>query len=829
MEHVILLTKSCNQKCLFCFRIIETSAISYDDIKKEIDSCAEKGITSIVFSGGEPTVYKHLFKVIEYAKSLKYFDTISLQTNAIQFSNLDKILLLKQSSVDMVLIPFHSHIEKLSDYLTQSPGTWRKTLEGIKNLHNANIYVTLNVVINAITYKTLEAYIEFIKSELPFVNNLTMSVANPDGVARLNPWIVPRYSDITNILMKAHSICLDSGITSINPDCGIPICFLLGVEQVSSEYIRSRIQNLHDFESELVNEYSRAHKIKPPQCDSCFYNSSCEGVWRAYGDIYGYSEITPVLSDEMGNTFKPDLSQPSHLQSMEPSQIKISNVCNNKCSYCPDSNYMNGAFADYESITKEISKAYHNGARSLIFTGGEPPLHPKFHDLVSFAKNIGFKNIASKTNGRIFSYSSFSKKSRMAGLSNIRCSFFSIEPHIHDSFTRARDSFKQTVAGITSFTRISGPGSVSMDITINKYNQLEIPSIRQTFRNYGVREIFLRNIVPCETISKSVISPDDLKTNVSKYFSSDLQTESIGFPHYCYENIESVMPDHNAYRMLAQNNFHIFQSIIDSGKRPCALELCESCLFEDFCMNIQAYSSALKTKTFDGVSTTISSLNSNIFSSFLEKSSKDVVSCKISSDSELEVISQSSLHDKGLFIIYISDYSQITLKKLLRIQNLLSVYISSNVTCEAVEILNVCKLHIAANKSNLPWLFENINILEEKSSCLSLFVDRFSNAYEYLLHSVDIKSLLPHIPEHTLVDFATPCLKGNTSEYILFPLEILDQSGSISLINYLDYFLEYLNHGKSLRCKSCNVNNSCPGINASYLKTFGFKTLEPIS
>ena len=58
----ITLTRKCNLRCNFCYakktEYIENDIIDYDDLKKVIDFCDEARVKYIVFTGGEPTLYR---------------------------------------------------------------------------------------------------------------------------------------------------------------------------------------------------------------------------------------------------------------------------------------------------------------------------------------------------------------------------------------------------------------------------------------------------------------------------------------------------------------------------------------------------------------------------------------------------------------------------------------------------------------------------------------------------------------------------------------------------------------------------------------------------
>jgi MoaA/NifB/PqqE/SkfB family radical SAM enzyme len=79
----------------------------------------------------------------------------------------------------------------------------------------------------------------------------------------------------------------------------------------------------------------------------------------------------------------------------------IGKRCNYDCSYCPGSIHDNSSpHTDIEILKNTLDKLITLGkAVRLSFTGGEPCVHPKFEELVKYAKHIGISWISVTTNG----------------------------------------------------------------------------------------------------------------------------------------------------------------------------------------------------------------------------------------------------------------------------------------------------------------------------------------------------------------------------------------------------------------------------------------------
>lgn len=75
--------------------------------------------------------------------------------------------------------------------------------------------------------------------------------------------------------------------------------------------------------------------------------------------------------------------------------------CNYDCSYCPSEIHDNkSSHTDIEILKSTIDKLVElNKPIRLSFTGGEPCVHPKFDEVVKYAKHKGIKWISVTTNG----------------------------------------------------------------------------------------------------------------------------------------------------------------------------------------------------------------------------------------------------------------------------------------------------------------------------------------------------------------------------------------------------------------------------------------------
>ena len=102
-------------------------------------------------------------------------------------------------------------------------------------------------------------------------------------------------------------------------------------------------------------------------------------------------------------------------------QFAVTNACNANCGFCgfardqlPKSNWI---YVDRQKALDALDILYRQGVRFLVFTGGEPTLHPDIEELVSHGTDLGMK-VMLVTNGGLLKPSRI-KRLADAGLSSL--------------------------------------------------------------------------------------------------------------------------------------------------------------------------------------------------------------------------------------------------------------------------------------------------------------------------------------------------------------------------------------------------------------------------
>ncbi|MFH1435805.1 MAG: radical SAM protein [Pseudomonadota bacterium] len=130
--------------------------------------------------------------------------------------------------------------------------------------------------------------------------------------------------------------------------------------------------------------------------------------------------------------------------------IKVSRLCNNNCIFCLDDR------ARRTDIGEREVKAHLEEGKALggmLFTCGEPTLHPKLPLFIGMARAAGYRSIGLVTNGRRLSYPDYCDRLLELGLTEVTLSIHGHAAAMHDALTRTRGSFDQTMAGLRNMSR----------------------------------------------------------------------------------------------------------------------------------------------------------------------------------------------------------------------------------------------------------------------------------------------------------------------------------------------------------------------------------------
>jgi len=160
----LALTYRCQNDCPHCYvgRPKDFPMLSTEQWKAIIDRCWQQGIPHLTFTGGEATLRHDLVELIQYAEDVGF--VTGLQTNGRRLRDrayVDELLL---AGLDHIQITLESHDPAIHDQMVGVDGAWQETVDGIKTVVDADVYMMTNTTMTTENVHGIEETIALIAS-----------------------------------------------------------------------------------------------------------------------------------------------------------------------------------------------------------------------------------------------------------------------------------------------------------------------------------------------------------------------------------------------------------------------------------------------------------------------------------------------------------------------------------------------------------------------------------------------------------------------------------------------------------------------------------------
>ncbi|MEA3464017.1 MAG: radical SAM protein [Patescibacteria group bacterium] len=284
----------CNNHCKFCVQGNKRSIYGNrktEDLKKIIRESV-KGYEEIVFTGGEPTLHEGFLELVAEAKRAG-FELIQIQTNGRRFVYSSFCQQTINAGANEFSPAVHGPNAKIHDFLTSASGSFAQTTQGIVNIKKLGFPVMTNTVITSRNYKYLPQIAKLLAGL--GVDQFQFAFPHITGSAAENKdWLIPKKTEIMEYVKKGLDIGIKAGCRVMTE--AIPLCLMKGYEDCIAEKV---IPESKVFDAGVtIDNYSKyrknSGKSRGKQCPQCKYFKICEGPWKEYPELFGWSEFKPV-------------------------------------------------------------------------------------------------------------------------------------------------------------------------------------------------------------------------------------------------------------------------------------------------------------------------------------------------------------------------------------------------------------------------------------------------------------------------------------------------------------------------------------------------------
>lgn len=286
--------------------------------------------------------------------------------------------------------------------------------------------------------------------------------------------------------------------------------------------------------------------------------------------------------------------------------VRTVRACNNHCMFCLDSGMLDNFVVPPEVVMREMREGREENCQRLILSGGEASIHPKFLEFVKYGRELGYTWIQTITNGRRFSYRKFADTAAALGLNEVTFSIHAHEPVLGDELAGVPGAFQQALQGLLNARRARMVANV--DVVLNRKNLPYLKEILDFFMGLGVHEFDLLWLVPFgrgydRFREELFLSPGEAFPHLQRALEGrrrpGLYLWTNRFPVEYLEGFEWLIQE--PYKLHDEVNgrremFREFARVGDAAL-GCLGERCSYCFMQKFCPVIRRYRTRLAAPT----------------------------------------------------------------------------------------------------------------------------------------------------------------------------------------------------------------------------------------
>lgn len=524
--------------------------------------------------------------------------------------------------------------------------------------------------------------------------------------------------------------------------------------------------------------------------------------------------------------------------------VRVTRVCNQRCTFCLDSMNQDGSYIDVDSLKAYIALGRKMGRQRLILSGGEASVHPEYIELIRYGKQVGYEWIQTVTNGMMFAYKKFARACAEAGLDEATVSMHGHTAKLHDKLTGTRGAYVTGIKGIQNL-QATNRVVVNVDVVINKQNYRHLPEIIEHYYNMGIREFDLLHIIPFgrgfdEHRHSLFFDLNDAAPYFRRAFEWSkkpgvyLWTNRL--PVAYLEGNERLIQDPHKLFYEFDGGRHNFEGFLKRGIKPdCYGERCDYCFLDGACRSTMLpYRAHNEAGTFPTVRLRgdQSFAGSSAQQRFADQRPERAWFVAEDADEGGRMMAANDFGDAAITMELASGADPKPLLKggkvgrfVIRSTEDAASYLVGKNKVEGVEVEVLLDLALAQ------WLLARPSTIKAWGDKLICTLRN----HEYLSESqatdpdpatlrklANLGARLKNVPECIAQAPTLPHDHG------LLDAGMLDAGGDLDLDGYVHHYIESEYYAKSLRCHRCDRFDSCKGLHVNYLRSHGFDILQPL-
>lgn len=526
-------------------------------------------------------------------------------------------------------------------------------------------------------------------------------------------------------------------------------------------------------------------------------------------------------------SIRQDMLERERIANRKKHWVRAVTACNSRCMFCLDMDTPRNVFLPEEDVRADLRKGREMlDADKVIISGGEATLHPKFPELVHYAKSIGYDRVQTVTNGWNFADRTFYRRCMAAGLGEITFSLHGHTPELHDHLTQHPGSFKRLIKGMVRALRDPHGPIVNIDVVINKQNVAILDKIIELGSSLGVYEYDLLHVIPqAEAFRMREHLFYDVREHMDvlhRVFRLNRHPRFViwtnRFPVSYLEGLEDLIQD--PHKMLDEVNgrrFHVRQ-YLDTGvaldcRQP---ERCVHCFIEPFCTTMDR---VIETQNQAGVAVWVSEDTGDVL-----PFGADVRGVRCTEWTQLPA-GDEALEVTGMAAEPIPNDT--TVRRLIaETPEQLSAWLAALPASVEVEIW--------LNKQTASWMLENRDTVAAVLPQVRIHQPSFEHMAEAVENDVqDPWDFFMGLGLRVRVSGLPACVTPGCE--LVEPISRMSPSlfdgdtGRINIRALSQHHIQNGYHARSERCRDCRLSPRCDGMHINMIRAQGLRLLRPLT
>jgi len=158
-------TRACAFACVHCRADAQHTRdpreLDTAEAKKLIDRLADFGSPILIFTGGDPMMRRDLFELIEYATNRGL--RCSLTPTATALPTIERLKKAHEAGIRRIALSLDAPDAAAHDEFRQVNGSWKRTMDILRNAHAAGLSVQVNTTVTKHNYQRLPEMVPFIQ------------------------------------------------------------------------------------------------------------------------------------------------------------------------------------------------------------------------------------------------------------------------------------------------------------------------------------------------------------------------------------------------------------------------------------------------------------------------------------------------------------------------------------------------------------------------------------------------------------------------------------------------------------------------------------------